>query len=216
MQVKDTSGKPKDPSITEILKAAVLSWYQCHLTGKGKQQAWANKISAIKHKGQQNPSFQQQQKQLQGEQLQQSTDTGGEKKKSCHGKKGKGKLQDHAHIASTVFFPTMITDMLAAVDPCLYTHQSPQLYQGQGGPAFDLRIKGAFSLTDWLGVTPFCKTICTLDACISPLVRPLYYWWMMAVIVQVPPGLTPELWSCCRKVEHWVQLMCCLLARLLL
>ena len=24
------------------------------------------------------------------------------------------------------------------------------------------------------------------------------------------------LWSCCRKVEHWVQLMCCPLARLLL
>ena len=32
MQVKDTSGKPKDPSITEISKAAVLSWDQCHLT----------------------------------------------------------------------------------------------------------------------------------------------------------------------------------------
>ena len=98
MQAKDTSGKPKDPSIAEISKAAVLSWDQHHLTGKGKQLVQANKISAIKHKGQQNPSFQQQQQQPQGQQPQQSTDAGGEKKKSCHGKKGKGKLQDHAHI----------------------------------------------------------------------------------------------------------------------
>ena len=167
MQAKDTSGKPKDPSVAEISKAAVLSWDQHHLTRKGKQSAQANKISAIKHKGQQNPSFQQQQKQLQGQQPQQSTDAGAEKKKSCHGKKGKGKLQDHAHIASAAFFPTIITDMPAAVDPCLYAHQSPQLYQGQGGPAFDSRIKEAFSLADWLGVTPSCKTICTLDARIS-------------------------------------------------
>ena len=57
-QAKDTSSKLKDPSVTEISKAAVLSWDQRHLTGKGKQAAQANKISAIKHKGQQNPSFQ--------------------------------------------------------------------------------------------------------------------------------------------------------------
>ena len=36
MQAKDTSGKPKDPSIAEISKAAVLSWDQHHLTRKGK------------------------------------------------------------------------------------------------------------------------------------------------------------------------------------
>ena len=58
-QAKDTSSKLKDPSIAEISKAAVLSWDQRHLTRKGKQLAQANKISAIKHKGQQNPSFQQ-------------------------------------------------------------------------------------------------------------------------------------------------------------
>ena len=82
MQAKDTSSKPKDPSITEISKAAVLSWDQCHLTRKGKQSAQANKISAIKHKGQQNSSFQQQQKQSQGQQPQQSTDAAMKKKKS--------------------------------------------------------------------------------------------------------------------------------------
>ena len=166
-QAKDTSSKPKDPSIAEISKAAVLPWDQHHLTRKGKQSVQANKISAIKHKGQQNPSFQQQQKQPQGQQPQQSADAGAEKKKSRHGKKGKGKSQDHAHIASAAFFPTMIADTSTATDPCLYAHQSPQLYQGQGGPAFDSRIKEAFSLADWLGVIPFCETICTLNACIS-------------------------------------------------
>ena len=164
-QAKDTSGKPKDPSIAEISKAAVLSWDQHHLTGKGKQSAQTNKISAIKHKGQQNPSFQQQQKQPQGQQPQQSADADAEKKKLHHGKKGKGKSQDHAHIASAASFPTKIVNMPTAT--CLYAHQSPQLYQGQGGPAFDSRIKEAFSLADWLGVTPSCETICTLDAHIS-------------------------------------------------
>ena len=49
-QAKDSSGKAKDPSITEISKATVLSWNQCHLTRKGKQLAQANKTSAIKYK----------------------------------------------------------------------------------------------------------------------------------------------------------------------
>ena len=61
----------------------------------------------------------------------------------------------------------MITDTPAATDPCLYAHQSLQLYQGQGGPAFDSRIKEAFSLADRLGVTPSCETIRTLDTRIS-------------------------------------------------
>ena len=61
----------------------------------------------------------------------------------------------------------MIADMPTAADPHLYAHQSPQLCQGQGGPAFDSRIKEAFSLADRLRITSSCKTICTLDACIS-------------------------------------------------
>ena len=61
----------------------------------------------------------------------------------------------------------MIADIPTAVNPRLYTHQLLQLYQGQGGPVFDSRIKEAFTLTNWLGVTPSCKTICILDTCIS-------------------------------------------------
>ena len=40
--------------------------------------------------------------------------------------------------------------------------------------------------------------------------------FVLSVTVQVPLGLTLELWSCCGKVECWLQLMCCPLARLLL
>ena len=61
----------------------------------------------------------------------------------------------------------MITDMPTAIDSHLYAHQLPQLYQEQGGPAFDSRIKETFSLADRLGVTPSCETIHTLDAHIS-------------------------------------------------
>ena len=78
------------------------------------------------------------------------------------------KLQDHAHIAFTTFFgPTMIADTPTAVDPCFYAHQLLQLYQGQGGPVFDSRIKEAFTLADQLEVIPSCKTIFTLNAHIS-------------------------------------------------
>ena len=41
------------------------------------------------------------------------------------------------------------------------------MYQGQGGPAFNSRIKEAFIPTDQLDVTPSCETIRTLDAHIS-------------------------------------------------
>ena len=72
----------------------------------------------------------------------------------------------------------MIADTPTAADPCLYAHQLLQLYQGQGGPAFDSRIKEAFSLTDQLGVIPFCKTIRTLDACIStPIGETTLFLW---------------------------------------
>ena len=164
-QVKDTSGKPKDPSIAEISKTAVLSWDQCYLTGKGN--SWCRSTRSVLSSTRVSRTILSSSSRSSCK-PQQSTDVGGEKKKSCCGKEGKGKLKDHAHITSTTFVsPTMIADMPAAVDPCLYAHQSPQLYQGQEGPAFDSRIKEAFSLVDWLGITPSCETICTLDMCIS-------------------------------------------------
>ena len=45
------AGKPVNPTIKGIYKAVVLSWDQCHMTGKGKQPAQGNKISTVKSKG---------------------------------------------------------------------------------------------------------------------------------------------------------------------
>ena len=50
VQAKDMASKLVDPTITGIYKAAVLSWDQHHMTGKGKQPAQANKNSAVKPK----------------------------------------------------------------------------------------------------------------------------------------------------------------------
>ena len=39
VQAKDTTGKLVNPTVKGIYKATVLSWDQCHMTGKGKQPA---------------------------------------------------------------------------------------------------------------------------------------------------------------------------------
>ena len=51
------AGKPVDPTVEGIYKAVVLSWDQCHMIGKGKQPAQANKISTVKSK-EKEPIFQ--------------------------------------------------------------------------------------------------------------------------------------------------------------
>jgi len=51
VQAKDAPGKAKDPTMEEIQSAAVLSWDQCHMQKEQFQAAQANKISAVKHKG---------------------------------------------------------------------------------------------------------------------------------------------------------------------
>ena len=200
-QVKDTSGKPKDPSIAEISKAAVLSWDQCHLTGKGN--SWCRSTRSVLSSTRVSRTLLSSSS---GSSCkpQQSTDAGGEKKKSCCGKKGKGKLQDHAHLTSAIFFsPTMIADMPAAVDPCLYAHQLPQLYQGQKGPAFDSRIKEVFSLVDWLGITPSCETICTLDMCISaPIGETTLFLMDNDVISQTNPSPSSTLHNNSASLAH--------------
>ena len=56
VQAKDMAGNPADPTVEGIYKAVVLSWDQCHKTGKGKQPVQANKISAVKPKGKE-PTF---------------------------------------------------------------------------------------------------------------------------------------------------------------
>ena len=58
-QAKDTSGKAKTPTIEEIHEAAVLSRDQ-HRIKDTPKTAQANKISAVKRKGD-DPKFKQQQ-----------------------------------------------------------------------------------------------------------------------------------------------------------
>ena len=58
-QAKDASGKAKTPTVEEIQAAVVLSWDQCHMKDTPKA-AQANKISAVKCKGD-DPKFEQQQ-----------------------------------------------------------------------------------------------------------------------------------------------------------
>ena len=49
-QAKDASGKVKAPTMDKIHHAVVLSWDQHHMKDTPKV-AWANKISAVKCKG---------------------------------------------------------------------------------------------------------------------------------------------------------------------
>ena len=60
VQAKDMASKLVDSTIKGIYKAAVLSWDQRHMTGKGKQPAQTNKNSTVKPKGKE-PTFQSQQ-----------------------------------------------------------------------------------------------------------------------------------------------------------
>ncbi|KAF8141759.1 hypothetical protein EV363DRAFT_1443666 [Boletus edulis] len=147
--------------VTDIHKAAVLSWDQRSLMGGGKPAQQANKISAVKRKGN-DPNFQQQQ---QGD-----ANADGKGKKTRRGKK-KTKSQDgHAHIASAAITTTVV-DTPAAMDPRKDAHISPQLYQGQSGalsypiptPIWSSPILEAFTLAERLDIHPSIETIQCLD-----------------------------------------------------
>ena len=59
VQAKNASGKVKTPTVEEICEAVVLSWDQHHMKDTPKATQ-ANKISTVKHKGN-DPKFEQQQ-----------------------------------------------------------------------------------------------------------------------------------------------------------
>ena len=99
-QVKDSMGKAKEPMVAEIHSAAVLSWDQRHMSGKGKAPAQANKISVVKLHKAKEPSFQQQQQNPPTSQ-QGSSSISGKKKKTCHSNPKKQEKQT-THLASYV------------------------------------------------------------------------------------------------------------------
>ena len=100
-QAKDASGKQKTPTVEEIREAAVLSWDQHHMK-EAPKATQANRISTVKHKGD-DPKFEQQQV-LQGD---------GSKKKWKHGKRAGKKQKEkeskgssshaHAHITLVTY-----------------------------------------------------------------------------------------------------------------
>ena len=164
-QVKDSTGKAKEPMVNEIHQAAILSWDQYHMSGKGKALVQANKISAVKPYKEKEPSFQNPPALQQG-----SSSTSGKKKKT-HRSNGKKQEKQTAYLASYAqvnsAFVTEVLLSAAIPDPRLLAHRPASLYQGQGGPAADPRIKQAFSLTKRLDIHPSYETIRSLDATIT-------------------------------------------------
>ena len=156
-QAKDTSGKQKTPTVEEICEAAVLSWDQCHMKEASKATQ-ANKISAVKHKGD-DPKFEQQQA-PQGDSL---------KKKWKHGK-CTGKMQKekeskgssfHAHTHNTLV--TYTSGPEPPVDPCAIAHCPTSMYQGEQGPPFHTGIKDAIALAHQLELPVTCENVRRLD-----------------------------------------------------
>ena len=169
-QAKDTAGKPVDSTVERIYKAAVLSWDQHHMTGKGKQPAQANKISAVKPKGKES-TFQLQQQQP-PHQPSPAGDANAprKRKQTCHGMK-KAKSQDHAHFTSSTYVPFLLpateTTTHTTINPCLAVHQPPLLYQGHQGPPADTQIQQVSSLVERLKIHSSCETIWTLNVTIT-------------------------------------------------
>ena len=88
-QAKDMAGKPVNPTVEGIYKAAVLSQNQHHMIDKGKQAAQAKKISTVKPKGKE-PTFQLQQQQPPHQPLQAGdANAPGKRKQTHHSKKMK-------------------------------------------------------------------------------------------------------------------------------
>ena len=156
-QTKNFAGKLKTPTVEEIQEAAVLSWDQCHMKDTPKA-AQANKISAVKHKGD-DPKFKQQQ-----------VPQGNSSKKmwkcsKCAGKKQKeneskdSSFHAHAHIASV----TYTSSPELPVDPHTLTHRPTSIYQGEQGPPFHTGIKDTIALAHRLELPVTIENVCRLD-----------------------------------------------------
>ena len=197
-QVKDSTGKAKKPTVAEIHSAVVLSWDQCHMLGKGKAPAQANKISTVKpHKGKE-PSFQQQQQNPPTPQ-QVSSSTSGKKKKT-HRSNPKKQEKQTAHLASYAeAYSSFVSNAIltpAVADLHLLASRPASLYQGQEGPATDPQIKQAFSLPKRLEIHPSCETIHSRNATITVAATDEMVVMPNAFgTLELPPG-SPISYSC--------------------
>ena len=101
-QKKDSAGKTVVPNVAEIKAAAILSWDQCSMMEPAPSQQQAQKISAVKRKGD-DPNFKEQQA---------PKGNGSKKKWKCGKHTGKQQKerqaqaaseQPHAHITSVTY-----------------------------------------------------------------------------------------------------------------
>jgi hypothetical protein len=160
-------------TVTEIERMAILAYSQ-HMS-KHKPQQHANKISAVKRKGN-DPKFSQQQ-----QQQAQQQGSGGDKKKKKRGNRseaGQAK-QDvckaaHTHTAAAtntsfafsafanapVIDPAITTITTPVVDPHRLSHTTGAAHYGE--PAFP-QTKCSIVLAHRLEVTLTIETVCRLD-----------------------------------------------------
>ena len=157
VQAKDTSGKQKTPTVKEICEAVVLSWDQRHMK-EAPKATQANKISAVKHKGD-DPKFKQQQV-PQGNGL--------KKKWKCRTRTGKKQKEkelkgssSHAHTHITLV--TYTSGPEPPMDPHTLAHHPTSMYQGKQGPPFHIGIKDTITLAHWLELPVTCKNVCGLN-----------------------------------------------------
>ena len=156
-QAKDASGKVKTPTIEEIQEAVVLLWDQHHMKETPKA-AQANKISAVKRKGD-DPKFEQQQA-PQGNSSKKKRKCSNHAGKKQKEKESKGSFSHaHAHIASV----TYISGPERPMDPCALAHRPTLMYQGEQDPPFHTGIKDAITLTHWLELPVTCENVRGLD-----------------------------------------------------
>ena len=156
-QAKDASRNAKTPTIEEIQVAVVLSWDQHHMKDTSKA-AQANKISAVKCKGD-DPKFEQQQA-LQDDSLKKKW-----KHRKCAGKKQKEKeskdSSSHAHTHITLVTYTFSPEL--PMDPHALTHRPTLMYQGEQGPPFHTGIKDTITLTHRLELPVTMENVHGLD-----------------------------------------------------
>ena len=120
--------------------------------------AQANKISTVKHKGD-DPKFEQQQV-PQGDSSKKKWKCGKRIGKKQKEKESKGSSSHaHTHIALVTY--TSGPELL--VDPCTLAHCPTSMYQGEQGPPFHTGIKDTIALAHWLELPITCENIYGLN-----------------------------------------------------
>ena len=118
----------------------------------------ANKISTVKHKGD-DPKFKQQQA-LQGDGSKKKWKCGKHAGKKQKEKESKGSSSHaHTHIASVTYTSSPELPM----DPHALTHCPASMYQGEQGPPCHTGIKDAIALAHRLELPVTCENVCRLD-----------------------------------------------------